>query len=114
MWVSPTDLTVDKVYSINGKLIYNKQEYSRITNPLIIKDLNSNDYLAFIGNNNIIIMSIPNLEVEITLDNLFNINSLGISEDKKTLFALDKNGKQTFVIKEESHKKKILKLNSRH
>ena len=112
--ISDEDNSEIKVYSINGKLIYNKQEYSRITNPLIIKDLNSNDYLAFIGNNNIIIMSIPNLEAEITLDNLFNINSLGISEDKKTLFALDKNGKQTFVIKEESHKKKILKLNSRH
>ena len=82
--ISDEDNSEIKVYSINGKLIYNKQEYSRITNPLIIKDLNSNDYLAFIGNNNIIIMSIPNLEAEITLDNLFNINSLGISEDKKT------------------------------
>ena len=104
--ISDEDNSEIRVYSINGKSIYNKQEYSRIISPLIIKDLHSNDHLAFIGNNNIIIMSIPNLEVEITIDNLMGINSFSISEDKKLLFALDKIGKQSFVVKEDNTKKK--------
>ena len=103
--ISDEDNSEIFVYSINGKLIYKKQEYNRILSPLIIKDLNANDYLAYIGNYNIIIMSIPDLNVEVTIGNLEGINSICISEDKKTLIAMDKNGDQNFVIKEENNKK---------
>ena len=103
--ISDEDNSEIFVYSINGKLIFKKQEYSRISSPIILKDLNSNDFLAFIGNNNITIMSLPDLNVEVTLDNLMGINYICISEDKKTLFAISKNGNDTFIIKEEGKKK---------
>ena len=102
--ISDEDNSEIIVYSINGKLIFKKQEYNRISSPIIKKDLNSNDHLAFIGNNNIIIMSIPDLNVEVTIENLIGINSICISEDNKTLFAINKNGNDTYIIKEESKK----------
>ena len=102
--ISDEDNSEIFVYSINGKLIFKKQEYNRISSPIIIKDLNSNDHLAFTGNNNIIIMSIPDLNVEVTIDNLLGINSICVSEDNKTLFAINKNGNDTYIIKEDSKK----------
>ena len=97
------------VYSINGKLIFKKQEYYRISNPIIIKDLNSNDYLAFIGNNNVVIISLPDLNVEVDIENLSEISSICISEDKKILYAVSKNGIDTYVIKEDIKKEEIKK-----
>ena len=90
--------------------LFKKQEYCRISSPIIIKDLNSNDFLAFIGNNSITIMSIPDLNVEVTLDNLIGNTSICVSEDKKTLFAINKNGNDTFIIKEEGKKKLLSSL----
>ena len=97
------------VYSINGKLFFKKQEYFRISNPIIIKDLNSNDYLSFVGNNNVVIMSIPDLKVEVDIENLSEINSICTSEDKKTLYAVSKNGIDTYIIKEDNKKEEIKK-----
>ena len=92
------------VYSINGKLIYKKQEYIKICSPIIIKDLNSNDHLVFIGDNNVTIMSIPDLNVENTVENLTGINSICVSEDNKTLFGINKDGNNTYIIKEDGKK----------
>ena len=92
------------VYSINGKLIYKRQEYNRILSPIIIKDLNSYDYLAYIGNNNIMILSIPDLNVDVTFDNLKEIIYICVNEDKKTLYALNQNGNEIYIIKDEVRK----------
>ena len=102
--ISDEDNSEILVYSINGKLIYKKQEYIKICSPIIIKDLNSNDHLVFIGDNNITIMSIPDLNVENTVENLTGINSICVSEDNKTLFGINKNGNNTYIIKEDSKK----------
>ena len=103
--ISDEDNSEIIVYSINGKLIFRKIEYSRISSPLIIKDVCSNDHLAFIGNNNtIIIMSLPDLNVEANIEKLNTINFLCISEDNKTLYAINKKGTDTYIIKEDSKK----------
>ena len=91
------------VYSINGKSIYKRQEYNRILSPIIIKNLNSYDYLAYIlDNNNITIVSLPNLNVEVTIDNITDINYLCVNEDKKTLYALNKSGSLAYIIEDET------------
>ena len=100
--ISDDDNSEISVYSINGKLIFKKQEYNRVSSPIIIKDLNSNDHLIFIGNNNITIMSLPDLNIETNFENLIGINSICISEDNKTLYAINKSGSETYIIKEDS------------
>ncbi len=100
--ISDDDNSEISVYSINGKLIFKKQEYNRVSSPIIIKDLNSNDHLIFIGNNNITIMSLPDLNIETNFENLIGINSICISEDNKTLYAINKSRNETYIIKEDS------------
>ena len=91
------------VYSINGKLIFKKTLNSRISSPLIIKDLCSNDHLAFIANNNtIIIISLPDLNIEVNIEKLNTINFICINDDYKTLYAINKNGNDAYIIREDS------------
>ena len=91
------------VYSINGKLIFKKILNSRISSPLIIKDLCLNDHLAFIGNNNtIMIISLPDLNKEVNIEKLNNIKFICANKDYKTLYAINKNGNDTFIIREDS------------
>ena len=89
------------VYSINGKFLFKQQEYMHLTNPILIKDINSYEYLAFVGNNNIIIRKLPNLDIQANIDCLPGTHSICISDDIKSLFTVDKNGKKIVLIKDE-------------
>ena len=88
------------VYSINGKCIANQAEPSILTCPIIIKDLNSNEYLAYIMNESIIIRSIPTLIRQSSIDNIGDIYSIFPSEDMKLLYGINKAGDQLYVIRD--------------
>ena len=98
------------VYSINGYLFMRQKEQSLITSPQIIKDINSYDYLAYIGTNNIIIRSLPSLFMQVIIEDLPDIYAICPSEDMKILYAINKSGEDIYVIKEEN-KKNILIMN---
>ena len=91
-------------YSINGKFYNKKEEYFKISNPILIKDLDSNDYLVCIGNDNIYIISLPDLVVHVTIEKVYGVHSICFSEDNKILYALNKKGTEVTVIKEEKPK----------
>lgn len=99
------------VYSINGYLFMRQKEQSLITSPQIIKDINSYDYLAYISKNNIIIRSLPNLFMQVNIDDLEGIYAICPSEDMKILYAINQNGDEIYVIKEEN-KKNLLSINT--
>ena len=99
------------VYSINGYLFMRQKEQSLITSPQIIKDINSYDYLAYISKNNIIIRSLPNLFMQVNIDDLEGIYAICPSEDMKILYAINQNGDEIYVIKEEN-KKNLLSINN--
>ena len=90
------------VYSINGKLISKKQENFVLTSPIIMKDKNSNDYLAYVGVDEVIILNLPNLEVNNNITSLPGVYTICSSEDKKILYAINKNAHQVVVIKDDS------------
>ena len=92
------------VYSINGNLLIRQKEPSIVTCPIIMKDLNSNEYLAYIMNESIIIRSIPTLIRQTSIDDISNIYSIFPSEDMKILYGIDKFGKQIYVIRDEIKK----------
>ena len=89
------------VYSINGNLLLRQKEESTITNPIIIKDLNSNEYLAYIMNESITIRSLPNLFRQASIDDIPEIFAICPSEDMKMMYATNKNGTQVYVIRDE-------------
>ena len=95
------------VYSINGHLFIRQKEQYLIASPQIIKDINSYDYLAYIGKNNIIIRSLPNLFMQVIIEDLPDIYAICPSEDMKIIYAINKYGNEIYVIKEEN-KKNIL------
>ena len=94
------------VYSLNGKQISNLQLYYQLTNPIIIKDLNSNEYLAYIGKESISIMSLPHLELMANIDIKSNvgISNIFISQDKLNLYCFNKNGNKAYVIRDDVKK----------
>jgi hypothetical protein len=94
------------VYSINGKFITKNQLYFQLNNPIIIKDLNANEYLCYIGKEAISILGLPNLELMANIDikpsmGIFNIFS---SRDKISLYCLNKSGSKVHVIRDEVKK----------
>ena len=89
------------VYSINGNFMFKQQEYIHLTNPIIIKDIHSFEYLAYVGNNSIIIRKLPNLIYQVNLDCPPGIYSICVSEDNKNIFTVDKNGKKITLVKDE-------------
>ena len=97
------------VYSINGHLFMRQKEQSLISSPQIIKDINSYDYLAYIGKNNVIIRSLPNLFMQVIIEDLPDIYAICPSEDMKILYAFNQSGDEVYVIKEEN--KKVLLIN---
>ena len=92
------------VYSINGKFRRKEQKYYKIINPILIKDLNSFDYLVYVGNENVNVISLPDLNVQRTIDHLNGIMYICPSEDNKILYALNKDGNEITFIKEETKK----------
>ena len=95
------------IYSINGHLFMKQMEQSLINSPQIIKDINSSDYLAYIDLNNIIIRSLPDLIIQIRIEDLPEIYTICPSEDNKVLYAINKSGDEIYVIKEENKKEKL-------
>ena len=91
------------VYSINGNLMLKQQEYIHLTNPILIKDIYSFEYLAFVGNDSIIIRKIPNLDIQVNIDCFPGVHALCITEDNKTLFTINKNGKKVVLIKDKNN-----------
>jgi len=89
------------VYSINGNLLLRQKEESIITSPIIIKDLNSNEYLAYIMNESITIRSLPNLFRQASIDDIPEIFAICPNEDMKIMYATNKNGSQIYVIRNE-------------
>jgi WD40 repeat protein len=93
------------VYSINGKLLLRQKEQAILSCPLIINDLNRNDYLAYILNDSVIIRSIPTLIMQVCIDGVPNIYAIYPSEDMKVLYGCNKSGNEIYVIKD--HNKNI-------
>ena len=92
------------VYSINGYLILRQKEQGNIYSPIIFKDLNSNDYLAYICNNNIFIRSLPNLILQVLIEELNDIYTIFTNKDKTILYAANKSASEIYIIKHESKK----------
>jgi WD40 repeat protein len=93
------------VYSINGHLIMRQKEQYLITCPIIIKDINSYEYLAYIGKDNIIIRNLPSLYLQVNIDNLEGIYAFCPNEDNKIVYAINQNYDEIYVIKEEMNNK---------
>jgi hypothetical protein len=89
------------VYSINGKKLNNDKESTILTCPIIIKDLNSNEYLTYILNETIIIRSLPSLAKVHIINNSSNIYSIFPSEDFKLLYGINKTGDKIYVIRDQ-------------
>ena len=94
------------VYSLNGKQISNLQLYYQLSNPIIINDLNSNEYLSYIGKEAISIVSLPHLELIANIDIKSNIdiNNMFISQDKLSLYCINESGNKAYVIRDEVKK----------
>ena len=71
------------VYSINGELYSRQKEEEIIKNPIIIKDLNSKEYLAYIINESIIIRAIPTLIRQSSIEDIPDIYCICPSDDMK-------------------------------
>jgi len=95
------------VYSINGNLYLKKEESFRMKNPLLVKSINSCDYLACIGEESIYILSVPDLIIRVSVEKEFEVHSMCFSEDNKMLYAINKNGTEVMVIKGEKEKNKL-------
>lgn len=87
------------VYSINGKLLFRQKEQNNISSPKIIKDLNSNDFLVYICNSNICIRSIPNLIIQVLVEDLPGIYAIFTNSDKTILYGTNRNGNEIYLIK---------------
>ena len=90
------------VYSINGYLISRQKEQGNISSPIIFKDLNSNDYLAYISNNCIFVRSFPNLILHLMIEDLGEIYTIFPNNDKQILYATNKSLTEIYIIKHES------------
>ena len=100
------------VYSINGFLILRQKEQGDISSPIIFKDLNSNDYLAYISNNNIFIRSLPNLILQVLIDDLNDIYTIFTNKNKTILYAANKSASEIYIIKHESKRNFIPNIGS--
>ena len=74
---------------------------------LLIKSINSCDYLACIGEESIYILSVPDLIIRVSVEKEFEVHSMCFSEDNKMLYAINKNGTEVMVIKGEKEKNKL-------
>ena len=90
------------VYSINGFLILRQKEQGNISSPIIFRDLNSNEYFAYICNNNIFIRSLPNLILQALIEDLDDIYTIFTNKDKIILYATNKSASEIYIIKHES------------
>ena len=90
------------VYSINGKELLRQKEQALIYCPIIITDLNNNDYISYILNDSVIIRSIPTLIRQSCIDGIHNLYAIYPCEDMRILFATNKSGSEIYIIKDDS------------
>ena len=90
------------VYSINGKELLRQKEPGLIYSPIIITDLNRNDYISYILNDSVIIRSIPTLFRQASIDGIKNLYAIYPCEDMKILFATNRSGSEIYIIKDDS------------
>ena len=102
MITEENDINEFFVYSINGKLLYRQKEESILNSPLIISDLNKNDYITYISNETVVIRSIPTLIRQGCTDIIPNIYCIYPSEDIRTLYGVNKCGTEIYIIKDET------------
>ena len=95
-------------YSINGKFLKSEKIDDILLNPLIIKDLNFNEYLVYIckNNNSIEIRNLPFLEIKTIIKNIENISVICISDDNRILYAISNEDDQICAIKD--HPKQVV------
>jgi len=92
------------VYSINGKIISKKQEYFQINKPIIIRDANFNEYIAYLGKESVYIYSLPNLELILNINEINNANVMCTNEEMTMLYVLNKTGSEVTLIRDENQK----------
>ena len=105
----PSIVVVDKkeinVYSINGTKINEQKEEGNIINPIMIKDFMGNDFMAYIlDNQEIIIKNIPELIVKARFKNDREIHYLCPGNNNKFLYALNKEGTKIDLILRDTSK----------
>ena len=90
-------------YSINGKLLHQVKGEDTLLNPIIIKDLNFNEYLVYISknNNSIVIRNLPFLNYQNVIKNLEKISSICVSDDLKILYAINYEDDQIYIVKDD-------------
>ena len=92
------------VYSINGKLISQKEENFQLKKPIIIRDSNFNEYMAYLGKDSVYIVNIPNLELVVNKDGIKNSHMLCTNEDMTILYVINKTGSEVILIMDEEKK----------
>ena len=89
------------VYTINGIFQTRQEELSRIISPLLMKNLNSSEFLAYICKDKIHIRSLPYMYLQATIDlDTENITQLLVSENMNILYGIDANGIDIKIIKD--------------
>ena len=92
------------VYSINGKIISKKKEYFQIDKPIIIRDANFNEYIAYIEKESVYIYSLPNLELIVNINEIKNAHMMCTNEEMTILYVLNKTGSEITLIRDEGKK----------
>jgi hypothetical protein len=81
------------LYSINGNKIYYQKEYSKIINPIIIKDFIKNDFLAYIINRKeIYIRNVSDFTLISRIEIDCEILYLFPNDNCRVLYATNQNG----------------------
>lgn len=90
-------------YSINGKFLKYEKEDDILLNPIIIKDLNFNEYLVYIckNNNSIVIRNLPFLNAQTILKDIENISGICTTDDIRILYAISNEDEQIYAIKDD-------------
>ena len=89
-------------YSINGELLEHIKELKEILCPIIIKDLNFNEYLVYISNDNnsIIFRNLPFLTMHNSVGGFEKITDLSVNENSRILCAINNEDEQLYIVKD--------------
>ena len=87
------------VYTINGHLHRRQKELNSIKSPIIMKNLNSNEFLAYVLKDKIYIRSLPYLYMEVTVDLTCEVSQIVLSENSTVLYGVSPDGMDITVIK---------------
>ena len=93
-------------YSINGHLIYKKDEVSEIINPTIIRNAYQDNYLVYLVKNKYIyIRDVTDFSISNMVESVKNIHHFCIDLNLKHIYTANKNGSSIGVISLVSSKK---------